>query len=221
MELSNQKPRISILISGRGSNLQSFINACKTGELPAEICLVASNNPNAAGLKLAQDIGIATACVDHRQFETREDFDRALLNKVQSAQPELVILAGFMRILTPVFIQPFAGKLLNIHPSLLPKYRGLNTHQRALDAGDSEAGVTVHFVTAELDGGPSVLQSRVAIVPGDNADTLANRILEQEHIIYPLVASWFLQGRLKLTQDKVYFDGKAAPQQGIDYQTPQ
>jgi len=211
--------RIVILISGRGSNMQSFIDAVAEGTLDAEITLVLSNNPNAAGLERAEEAGITTACIDHRLYSSREAFDADLLNTVNAAEPELVLLAGFMRILTPVFIQPFAGRLLNIHPSLLPKYRGLHTHQRALDAGDREAGVTVHFVTPELDGGPPVLQARVPIKTGDDADSLAARVLEQEHKIYPLVANWFLAGRLTHQGSKVLLDGQAVPDQGLDYQT--
>ena len=153
---AGSKPRLVILISGRGSNMQAFIDACDQGRMNAEIALVLSNNPTAAGLTRAADAGLATACIDHRDYDSREEFDAAMVAKLQPLQPDLVILAGFMRILTPVFITPFAGKLLNIRPSLLPNYPGLHTHRRALEAGDSEAGVTVHYVTLELDGGPTV-----------------------------------------------------------------
>ena len=141
------KPGLAILISGRGSNMQAFIDACASGELDADINVVISNNPEAAGLQRAEEAGIATCCINHRNYPSREAFDQALVDCLANYPVELVILAGFMRILTPVFIQPFAGRLMNIHPSLLPRYPGLNTHQRALDAGDDEAGVTVHFVT--------------------------------------------------------------------------
>ena len=209
--------RLAILISGRGSNLQAFIDALHTGELDGDIALVVSNNPDAPGLAKARAAGIATACVNHRDYATREDFDAALAAAVAAAEPDLVVLAGFMRILTDVFLTPFTGRLLNVHPSLLPKYPGLNTHQRALDAGDGEAGVTVHFVTPELDGGPPVLQARVPIDSGDTAETLARKVLAEEHVIYPLAARWFLQGRLALTEEGAVLDGKPIPPTGIPY----
>lgn len=208
---------LAILISGRGSNMQAFIDACASGELDASITLVISNNPGAAGLQRAAEAGIATCCIDHRDFDSREDFDRALVEQLEQQQVDLVILAGFMRILTPVFLQPFAGRLLNIHPSLLPKYPGLNTHQRALDAGDTEAGVTVHFVTPELDGGPPIIQARVPVLPGDTADSLAARVITQEHVIYPIAAKWFIQGRLRLTDQGACLDGEPLPATGIPY----
>ena len=209
--------RLAILISGRGSNLQAFIDACNQGELDAQISVVISNNPAAPGLHRATEAGIATCCIDHRTYSSREDFDRALVEQIASHEADLVILAGFMRILTPVFITPFSGRLLNIHPSLLPNYPGLNTHQRALDAGDTEAGVTVHFVTAELDGGPPVIQARVPILPGDTANTLAARALVEEHVIYPIAAKWHLQGRLRLTDRGAYLDEKPIPITGIQH----
>ena len=209
--------RLAILISGRGSNLQAFIDARAKGELAAEIAVVISNNPGAAGLQRAASAGIATCCINHREFATRESFDQALVTELDSRQVDLVILAGFMRILTPVFIKPFAGRLLNIHPSLLPKYPGLHTHQRALEAGDTEAGVTVHFVTLELDGGPPIIQARVPILPGDTADALAARVIVQEHLIYPVAAMWHLSGRLQLTNQGATLDGKPIPATGIDY----
>lgn len=209
--------RLAILISGRGSNLQAFIDACSNGELQAQVCLVISNNPGAPGLQLAAAAGITTCCVNHRDYPDREAFDHALVTELEGQRVDLVILAGFMRILTPVFIKPFAGRLLNIHPSLLPRYPGLNTHQRALEAGDTEAGVTVHFVTLELDGGPPIIQARVPIIPGDTVETLAARVIVQEHLIYPLAAQWHLTGRLQLTNQGVLLDGKPIPATGIDY----
>ena len=214
---AGSKARLVILISGRGSNMQAFIDACDQGRMNAEIALVLSNNPSAAGLSRAADAGISTACIDHRDYASREAFDAAMVAKLQPLQPDLVILAGFMRILTPVFITPFAGKLLNIHPSLLPNYPGLNTHSRALEAGDSEAGVTVHYVTLELDGGPPILQARVPIITGDTPDTLAARVIVQEHVIYPIAANWQLQGRLHLDTQGATLDGKRIPATGIDY----
>jgi phosphoribosylglycinamide formyltransferase-1 len=199
--------------------MQAFIDACASGELPATIVLDISNNPDAAGLRRAAEAGIATACIDHREFPDRESFDRALVAALQARNPDLVILAGFMRILTSVFITPFAGRLLNIHPSLLPKYRGLHTHQRALDAGDSHGGATVHYVTAELDGGPSIIQAREPILPGDTAETLAARVVELEHAIYRIAARWHIQGRLRLTEQGVLLDDTPIPATGIQYET--
>ncbi len=210
-------PRLAILISGRGSNLQAFIDACASGTLAAQISLVISNNPGAAGLQRAAHAGLTTRCIDHRDYSTREEFDRELVHELHAHAVDLVVLAGFMRILTPVLIEPFIGRLLNIHPSLLPKYPGLHTHQRALDAGDKDAGATVHFVTQQLDGGPPVLQARVPVVPGDTADTLAARVSAQEHSIYPLAVRWHLHGRLALTDEGATLDGKAIPATGIQY----
>jgi len=207
--------KIGVLISGSGSNLQAFIDAVARGELPAEIALVLSNRADAYGLQRAAEAGIATAVVNHRDYEQREDFDRALLDCLQDHDVELVILAGFMRILTPVFISAYSGRLLNIHPSLLPLYPGLHTHQRAIDAGDEWGGATVHFVTEELDGGPPVLQARVPIEAGDTADALAARVLEQEHRIYPLAARWFAEGRLALTPAGATLDGEVLPETGV------
>jgi phosphoribosylglycinamide formyltransferase-1 len=206
-----------VLISGRGSNLQAFIDACDRGALAARISLVISNNPDAAGLQRAERAGIATRCINHREYASREAFDQALVDQLRAHAIDLVILAGFMRILTPVLIEPYRGRLLNIHPSLLPKYPGLNTHQRALDAGDAEAGATVHFVTQELDGGPPVLQARVPILPGDTTDTLAARVAEREHIIYPLAARWLLEGRLALLDHHATLDGKPIPATGVQH----
>jgi phosphoribosylglycinamide formyltransferase-1 len=210
-------PRLGILISGRGSNMQAFIDACANSNLPAQISVVISNKPDAPGLQLAKDAGITTCCVDHRNFDSREAFDQALVDQLHAHNVDLIILAGFMRILTPVFIVPFLGRLLNIHPSLLPKYPGLHTHQRALDAGDSEAGVTVHFVTQELDGGPPILQARLPILTGDTAATLAHRVMLKEHVIYPLAARWFIEERLRLMASGATMDGEPIPTSGIQY----
>ncbi|HEY6131052.1 MAG TPA: phosphoribosylglycinamide formyltransferase [Halioglobus sp.] len=212
-----ERSRLAVLISGRGSNLQAFIDACDRGELPAQISLVISNNPAAAGLQRAERAGIATRCIDHRDFPSREAFDRALVDELQAHAVDLVLLAGFMRILTPVLVEPYLGRLLNIHPSLLPRYPGLHTHQRALDAGDAEAGATVHFVTLELDGGPPVLHARVPILPDDDADTLAARVAVQEHLIYPLSVRWFVQGRLALTGSGSTLDGEPIPPTGVRF----
>ncbi|HSB95831.1 MAG TPA: phosphoribosylglycinamide formyltransferase [Spongiibacteraceae bacterium] len=209
--------RLVILISGSGSNLQAFIDSIKAAELTASIACVISNRPAALGLQRAQAAGIATEVIDHKLFASREDFDRELRQRVESYRPDLVILAGFMRILTPIFLRPFIGRLINIHPSLLPKYPGLNTHRRAIEAGDNEAGATVHYVTEELDGGPAILQAGVAIEAGDTAESLAARILQIEHRIYPLVAQWFAERRLQLIDNCALLDNVPLPPTGYIY----
>jgi len=208
---------LAVFISGSGSNLQAFIDASQSGQLDARLALVLSNRADAYGLQRAAEAGIDTLTVDHRDYSRREDFDQALLQALAPYAVDLVILAGFMRILTPVFINAYRGKLLNIHPSLLPKYPGLNTHQRALDAGDEETGATVHFVTEELDVGPPILQARVPIVDGDDAATLAARVLEQEHKLYPAAAQWFAQGRLRLNGATALLDGAPIPAGGMRF----
>ncbi len=179
------KPAIVILISGNGSNMMSIINAVQKGKLAITIAAVISNRPDAKGLSLARDADIDTVIVDHKRFVSREKFDEALVKEISSYSPDLIVLAGFMRILTDRFIDCFAGKLINIHPSLLPKFKGLNTHQRAIDAGETEHGASVHLVTTELDGGPVIMQARVPILPDDTKITLAARVLAQEHHLYP------------------------------------
>jgi phosphoribosylglycinamide formyltransferase 1 len=209
--------RIVVLISGSGSNLQAIIDGCSSGHIPANIAAVVSNKAGAFGLERAKNAGIATAVIDHKAFADRESFDDALLACVESYQPDLVILAGFMRILTPNFITPLLGKMINIHPSLLPKYPGLHTHQRAIDANEQEAGATVHFVTEELDGGPPVIQASVPILEGDDASALATRVLQQEHKIFPLAAKWFCEGRLTLQNGKALLDGDTLPNTGFTF----
>lgn len=191
---SHPKARTVILISGRGSNMMSLVEASQNGQCHIDVVAVISNRPNAGGLAFAQDKGIKTDCLDHTQFEGREAFDASLIEMIDQHQPDLVILAGFMRILTPEFTRHYAGRMLNIHPSLLPKYTGLNTHARALESGDAEHGASVHFVTEELDGGPVVLQSVVPILDNDHESDLTQRVLKTEHAIYPLVANWFGTG---------------------------
>lgn len=211
------KIKIVVLISGGGSNLQALIDGCNNASINAEIVAVVSNRPAVYGLQRARDAGISASEIDHKKFDSREQFDAALRDMVKAHQPDLVILAGFMRILTPVFLTEFNGKLLNIHPSLLPKYAGLNTHQRAIDAGDATHGVTVHFVTEQLDGGPPVIQASVPIKRGDTADSLAKRVLEKEHIIYPIAAQWFARGRLTLHNNVALLDGQTLPSSGFIY----
>jgi phosphoribosylglycinamide formyltransferase-1 len=186
--------RVAILISGGGSNMRALVGSMQ-GDHPCRTVLVASNDPAASGLVWAAEQGLATAAVDHRPFgRDRAAFEAALLEPILAAAPDILCLAGFMRILSPAYIGHFAGKMLNIHPSLLPKYPGLHTHQRALDAGDAEAGCSVHEVTADLDAGPILGQARVPILPDDTADTLAARVLVQEHRLYPTVLRRFAQG---------------------------
>lgn len=209
--------RLVVLISGSGSNLQAIIDACQSGYINAEVAAVISNKADAYGLTRAKHAGIATQVLDHKQFATREDYDVALGQLISDFTPDLVVLAGFMRILTPSLVQKFKGKMLNIHPSLLPKYQGLNTHQRAIDANDAEHGVSVHFVTEELDGGPVVCQARVPILPDDTAESLAKRVHMQEHKLYPLVVKWFSEQRLKMEADYAVFDNKTLPLEGAPY----
>jgi len=206
--------RIVVLISGSGSNLQAIIDACKAQNYPGQVVGVISNKADAYGLTRAENSKIQSQVLSHKNYDTREDYDQALIKQIDNYQPDVVVLAGFMRILTPAFVQHFSGKLLNIHPSLLPKYQGLNTHQRAIDAGDKEHGVSVHFVTEELDGGPVILQAKVPIFDGDDADILASRIHEQEHRIYPLVVKWFCAGRIQMLAEKAVLDGIVLPVSG-------
>jgi len=197
----------AVLISGSGTNLQSFIDNAAAGKLNLDLAVVLSNKPGAAGLDRARKARIPIECVEHGDYPDRESFDAALNDTLDRYTPDLIILAGFMRILTPVFIDHFAGRILNIHPSLLPKYPGLDTHQRAIDAGDEWAGSTVHFATAELDGGPPIIQGRVPVEPGDTAKALAARVLKVEHQIYPEAATYFAAGRLEYRDGAAWLDG--------------
>ena len=205
---------VVVLISGSGSNLQALIDSINHNGNPAHISAVISNRADAFGLQRAQDAGIATAVLDHKQFEGRDAFDAALIEAIDVHQPQLVVLAGFMRILTPAFVRHYAGRLLNIHPSLLPKYKGLHTHQRALDAGDREHGCSVHFVSEELDGGPLVVQAVVPVQSDDSPSSLAQRVHEQEHVIYPLAVRWFAEGRLRLSAQGAELDEHLLPSTG-------
>jgi len=215
MPTSSRPPlRVVVLISGSGSNLQALIDGANNGELPIEIAAVISNRPDVFGLTRAKDAGIVTQVLDHKGFASRETFDAALMQTIDHYQPDLVVLAGFMRILTPEFTRHYLGRMLYIHPSLLPKFQGLHTHQRALDAGESHHGVTVHFVTAELDGGPAAIQARVPVLPGDDATQLAKRVQRQEHIIYPLAIKWFAQGHLVMHEGKALLNGELLPASG-------
>ncbi len=215
--MSDFKTRVVVLISGGGTNLQALIDAAEDEALPIKICAVISNRDNVKGLERAANHNIPAFVVSHKSFTSREAFDERLMEIIDAQGPDLVVLAGFMRILTPAFTEHYAGRMLNIHPSLLPKYQGLNTHQRALDAGDEEHGVSIHFVTAELDGGPVALQARVPVLADDTAETLAARVQTQEHILYPLAVKWFAEGRLQYRDGACYFDGEPMPAGGVNY----
>lgn len=206
------KIRLTVLISGRGSNLQAILDQAASGELPAEVVAVISNQPGVYGLERARQAGVPALELDHRNFADRPAFEAALIEQMDRYQPDLVILAGFMRVLTTDFTEHYRGRLLNIHPSLLPKFRGLHTHERAIAAGETEHGATIHFVTAELDGGPVIVQARVPVLPGDDPDTLAARVLAQEHRLYPQAIRWIAEGRLKLDGEQVWFDGRPLPE---------
>jgi len=210
---------IVVLISGNGSNLQAIIDAVNRKEIPAEIRAVISNRPQAFGLERARRAGIPTVVIDHGRFADRQSFDAALQAAIDGYRPALVVLAGFMRILTPAFVTHYHGRMLNVHPSLLPAFRGLDTHRRALAAGVTEHGLSIHFVTDELDGGPVIIRKKVAVLPGDDVDSLTARVQEAEHRLYPRVIAWFATGRLRLQDHRVMFDGAplAAP---LDEDTP-
>jgi phosphoribosylglycinamide formyltransferase-1 len=195
--------RIVILISGRGSNMQAMLKVAAAEHWPAQFAAVISNQPNAAGLDVARAAGIATAAINHRDYPDREQFDAALAELIDQHSPDLIVLAGFMRILTPGFVNRFFGRLINIHPSLLPSFPGLHTHQQAIDAGVKVHGATVHFVTAELDHGPIISQATVPVLDDDTEDTLAARVLEQEHRIYPQAVRDLMSDTLKLVDGRV------------------
>jgi len=199
---------IVVLISGRGSNLQSIIDSAASGILPVEIRAVISNRPDAQGLERAQGAGIETRVLDHARYPDRASFDRELQSCIDAFEPELVVLAGFMRLLTPGFVAHYRGRLINIHPSLLPDFPGLNTHQRVLESGKKETGATIHFVSEEVDGGPALLQVRVPVHAGDDPETLAHRVLAQEHRLYPTAIRWIAEGRVALdTAGGILLDG--------------
>lgn len=204
-----KQPRLVVLISGRGRNLQALIEAQRAGHIPAQFAAVISNRPDAAGLDHARQAGIAAEALPHAQFPGRAAFDAALAQRLRELRPDIVALAGFMRILTDDFVREFEGRLLNIHPSLLPKYPGLDTHRRALEAGDTEHGATVHFVTPTLDSGPAVIQGRFSVQPDDDAASLAQRVMEQIELkIYPQAVAWMARGELRLEQGAAVLRGR-------------
>ena len=200
--------KAAILISGSGTNLQSFIDQVSDGHLQVDIAVVFSNRPDAYGLTCARKAGIQTACIEHGDFENRETFDRSIAAALDQFEPGLIILAGFMRILSPWFVRHYEGKVLNIHPALLPLYTGLNTHARVLEAGDKHHGSTVHFVTDQLDGGPRIIAGRTEVKAGETADELQARVQAMEHQIYPQAAQLFAEGRATYENGEAWLDGK-------------
>ncbi len=200
---------IVVLLSGNGSNLQAIIDQIAEGTLNARICAVISNKADAYGIQRAKAANIPTRIIEHSHYDDRESFDAELTRSIEKYQPELIVLAGFMRILTDDFVKHFYGRMINIHPSLLPKYRGLHTHKRALEAGDKEHGLSIHYVSVKLDGGPIILQQSVPVLEGDTEDSLAQRVLLQEHQAYPKVIQWFAQKRLQIVNNQVMIDNKA------------
>ncbi|WP_445374969.1 phosphoribosylglycinamide formyltransferase [Photorhabdus tasmaniensis] len=205
---------IVVLISGNGSNLQAVIDACQQNKIRGQICAVFSNTADAYGLRRAKQAEIPAHVVSPKNYADCQTYDQALKHAIDQYQPDLVVLAGYMRILTPDFVQHYFGRLLNIHPSLLPKYPGLHTHRKAMENGDTEHGTSVHFVTEELDGGPVILQAKVPIFANDQENEVIKRVQTQEHDIYPLVINWFVEGRLSMVNGKAHLDGNILPPQG-------
>lgn len=209
------KKRIVVLISGSGSNFQAILDHCQQASIDGQIVAVISNRDDAFGLKRAEMAGIPSHFIDHKSFNGRENFDQALIQQIDAYQPDLVVLAGFMRILSADFVRHYMGRLFNIHPSLLPRYKGLNTHQRVIEAGDSEHGCTVHFVTEELDGGPLVIQAKITVQTSDTIETLQTKVHALEHQIYPLAVNWFCANRLEQSEEGVLLDGSLLPASGF------
>lgn len=210
-----QQFRVVVLISGSGSNLQAFIDAVERDELPVEIAAVISNQADAYGLERAKKAGIPARVLSHREFDTREKFDQELANLIDSFSPDLLILAGFMRILSTEFVVHFSDRIVNIHPSLLPKYPGLHTHKRALESADDYHGASVHFVIPELDAGPVIIQGKLPILATDTAETLQQRIHTIEHVIYPRAVKWIAENRISVQNDRVLLDGKTSDLQQV------
>ncbi|MEP1551121.1 MAG: phosphoribosylglycinamide formyltransferase [Paraglaciecola sp.] len=214
MQNSIPEKSIVVLVSGNGSNLQAIIDNITQHKIHAKVVAVFANKQNAYGLTRAKNAGIPAVFIDHKEFASREEYDQEMMERIDQYSPDLIVLAGFMRILTANFVEHYQGRMLNIHPSLLPKYKGLDTHQRAIEAGDDEHGASVHFVTAELDGGPVVLQSKVPIFASQNAEELADRVQQQERQMYPLVISWFCADRLKMIGNHAELDGQLLDEMG-------
>lgn len=215
----NKPCKIVVLISGNGSNLQAIIDSINSQQCPAEIAAVISNKAGAYGLVRAEQAGITAHCIDHHQYQDRQFFDKALMQLIDQYQPDLVVLAGFMRILTDDFVNHYLGHLINIHPSLLPKYPGLNTHQRALEAGDKQHGCSVHFVTPVLDGGPVIIQGVTAITENIDLNVLEERVHQLEHKIYPIAITWFAEQRLALVNNAAMLDAQPLPLTGYCYES--
>ena len=217
---TKQKLRLAVLASGSGTNLQSIIDQSQQGLLDAEICLVISNNPGAGALTRAAQAKIATLCIDHREFDTREDFDRAVIAGAQKAGAELIVLAGFMRIISALFLQAFPQRIINIHPSLLPAFPGLHVQQKAIEYGAKLSGCTVHFVDSGVDTGPIIIQAAVPILHDDSEESLAARILEQEHKIYPQAIQWIAEGRIKIVDRQVQIIDSGSPEGPLTNPSP-
>ena len=205
-----KRHRLVILISGRGSNMRALIDAAQAPDYPAQVVKVISNRPDAAGLNTAATAGIATAIVDHKVFEDRESFEAALDAAIAEAKPDLICLAGFMRILTAQFVRRWQDRMINIHPSLLPAFKGLHIHERVLEAGVRFTGATVHFVSPEMDDGPVIVQAAVPVLAQDDAISLSARVLAQEHRIYPMAVRWIAEGRVRVSGRRVLIDGAPA-----------
>lgn len=210
---------LAVLVSGRGSNLAAIADACQAGTIPASLALVLCNVKGAAALEMAERRGLPTRCIPHGDYPDRASFEMAVMSALREADITFIALAGFMRILTGTFIREYYGSLLNIHPSLLPKYPGLDTHRRAIEAGEREVGATVHYVTPELDAGPAILHGRVAVQPEDNAESLAARVQRVEHKIYPQALAWCLRGQVSLREDAACLNGEPIIDGGIDYES--
>jgi len=211
--------RLAVLISGTGSNLQAILDAIDAGALPARVSLVLSNKAGAGGLARAERAGVPAEVIDHRGYADRAAFDSAMIERIDAHGADTVVLAGFMRILSPGFVRHYQGRLINIHPSLLPKYPGLHTHARALEAGDGEHGCSLHFVTDELDGGPLIAQARFPVAANDTTDTLSKKVQDLEHRLYPQVLRWRAEQRLRMTDQGVELDGECLPPQGFQMDT--
>ncbi len=205
---------IVVLASGSGSNLQAIMDQIADNKISGRISAVLCNRPEAYALERAKKAGIPTIVLDHKSFDSRPAFDKAMIEAIDPHKPELIVLAGFMRILTPEFCEHYLGRMINIHPALLPSYKGLNTHQRVLDAGESVHGCTVHFVTPDLDDGPNIIQAVVDVTSEDNAETLVNKVQQQEHIIYPQAVAWFAEGRIKMIDQRTTLDEKPLGETG-------
>lgn len=210
-----QAPNIVMLISGSGSNMAAVADQLKAEAVYANIAAVISNKADAGGLQKAQERGLHTEVLSHKEFATRESYDQALIKLIDGFEPDLIVLAGFMRVLSADFVQHYADRIINIHPALLPNFKGLHTHQRALEAGANEHGATVHFIDDQLDEGVNIIQATVPVLADDTEFTLQQRVLVQEHIIYPIAVKWFVEGRLKLKGNTAYLDGQALPSTGL------